>query len=158
MNCTQDTHRLLSAFHAATMLKRAPTAATPDGHRKFFSLDLLVLEGRIEAGSDLCALAREAARMTRRGLLTHRRLFARDFWTITPAGAHVLRTELRDRGLTELAAIALAVEQAEYDARQAAGTARAARIMFEAASAAAGARLPSEDALLYAMLNGSVTK
>jgi hypothetical protein len=148
------TYRLLAAFHAGMLLKRTPTPATPDGHRKFFTLDQLVLEGRIAAGSDLCDLAREARRMTRKGLLTHRRLYGRDYWMMTPDGAHVLRTEVRQHGLTGTLDAALAVEQADYDARQAARAAAEARIRFEAACEGFGERLPSEDALLFAALNG----
>lgn len=151
---SQETYQLLAALHSATLLKRNPTAARPDGHRSFFSLDLLVQENRIASGSDLCELARAAKSMTRKGLLAHRRLFARDFWTITPAGVHVLRTELRDRGLTELAEAALAVEQADYDAKRAADAARTARIMLEMADEAAGERLLSEVAVLHGALFG----
>lgn len=152
---TLGTYQLLAALHSAMLLKRTPAPGTPDGHHRFFSLDQLVLENRIEAGSDLCELAREAKRMTRKGLLAHRRLFARDFWVVTPAGSHVLRTEVRQHGLSEVLDAALAVEQADYDAKHAADAAREARIYFEIASADFGERLPSEDALLHAALNGT---
>jgi hypothetical protein len=151
---TRDTYRLLAAFHSAMLLRRIPTAATQDGHRKFFSLDLLVLENRIETGADLCALAREARRMTRQGLLVHRRLFARDFWMMTPAGAHMLRRETDRTGLTGVLDAALAREQAAYDAEHAANVATEAQIYFEAAVGNDGLLLSEDALLLYAVLNG----
>ena len=154
---TQDTYRLLAAFHSAMLLRRTPVPATPDGHRKFFTLDQLVLEGRIAGGSDLCTLARAAKSMTRKGLLAHRRLYARDFWMVTPAGSHALRTEVRRQGLTEVLAAALAVEQADYDARRAVNAAKDARILFEVASADAGELAPGSDALLNVVLFAQVT-
>lgn len=149
-----DTYRLLAAFHSGMMLRRTPTPATPDGHRKFFTLDQLVAEHRIADGSDLCELAREAKRMARKGLLAHRRLYGRDYWMVTPAGSHALRMETKRNGLSQLLGTGMDIEQAEYEARRAAAAARSARIMFEQAAAEFGTLLPTEDALLYAVLHG----
>jgi exonuclease VII small subunit len=122
MNITADHIRILTALRDASALRREPTAAVPDGHRKMFTLVDLAQEGRLASvngftSDGLCAAARSLRKHT--FYVAGRTMHTVTSYGITDEGRAYLASLEKAAGVTDLVAAELALEQAELALEQA---------------------------------------
>jgi hypothetical protein len=110
--------RVLQALRGATVLRREPGPANPDGHEHWFTLAQLAAEGRITEGCDPYAVAAAAA-LNRRKLVARRTMHTVPYYAITPDGLLALAAYEADTGMAGIFAAQLDVDQARYDVRAA---------------------------------------
>lgn len=151
---TEEGVRLLAALRAASALRREPGTLTPTGHERWFSLPGLAAE-RLPFGR-LAVFDAEARRLERRGLVKHRTLSTRAYWTLTSEGAtELLRMDTR-AGVSEIVSCAMDLAQARYDKALAERNLRAASHAMTHACVVRGEQ-PGETLTYAALLDAEVT-
>lgn len=118
MNLTPEQYQLLKALRGASLLRRDPGPANPDGRRQLWSLIELIQDGRVTDPAPP-ALSRTARGLYKQHRLAVKTIQGRVRYAITEAGLLALAIYEAFEGLSGVAAAELDLEQAREDVAQA---------------------------------------
>jgi hypothetical protein len=129
VNLTENHVRVLTALRGASLLRREPKVLTPDGHEHWWTLSELAGEGRLDdhGAYGPAELSSAARGLYKRHLVARRTIATVTRWAVTGDGLLALASYEAERGLSEVSAAQMDLDQACEDERQARAAVRAAR-------------------------------